>query len=402
MHQPGIEPGSVPWQVELEKMEKVVDLFGVGEANTQKLLEGGNDLSQIQQGLFIGSVAEANNKDLLKASNVTHVLTIAVALSPPYPDDFVYKVIEVVDRSETDLTVYFDECYSFIDQAIESGGGVLVHCFMGISRSVTIVVAYLMRKHGIGFSKAMEIVKSRRPQALPNFGFVSQLQQFEKSIKVSGVLKHADLEIEISAASPCNPTRIDTIYVFFLLHAVHDEASSSVDNKEIGDQASIIGGVIEFIKEMQQLVQVLESKKRRKTLNRPSSPYDHQTVEPSILAATPNATTRMPFSQIENVMTTSTFKEVGACSNSHHANVEAKISGSNVVLRVVSWRNEGQLVKIISVLEKLSFQVLHLNISCMEESVLYFFVVKIGLECHLSLEELTLEVQKSFVPEAIV
>lgn len=75
-------------------MEKVVDLFGVGEANTQKLLEGGNDLSQIQQGLFIGSVAEANNKDLLKASNVTHVLTIAVALSPPYPDDFVYKVIE--------------------------------------------------------------------------------------------------------------------------------------------------------------------------------------------------------------------------------------------------------------------------------------------------------------------
>lgn len=48
---------------------------------------------------------------------------------------------------------------------------------------MTIVVAYLMRKHGMGFSKAMELVKSRRPQALPNFGFVSQLQQFENSIK---------------------------------------------------------------------------------------------------------------------------------------------------------------------------------------------------------------------------
>ncbi|CAH8356639.1 unnamed protein product [Eruca vesicaria subsp. sativa] len=170
-----------------------------------------------------------------------------------------------------------------------------------------------------------------------------------------------------------------------------------------GDQASIIGGVIDFIKEMQQLVQVLESKKRRKTQNRPSSPYDHhQTLEPSILAAAPNATTRMPFSQIENVITTSTFKEVGACCNTSNANVEAKISGSNVVLRVVSRRIEGQLVRIISVLEKLSFQVLHLNISSMEESVLYFFVVKIGLECHLSLEELTLEVQKSLVPEAII
>ncbi|KAG7576231.1 Myc-type basic helix-loop-helix (bHLH) domain [Arabidopsis thaliana x Arabidopsis arenosa] len=167
-----------------------------------------------------------------------------------------------------------------------------------------------------------------------------------------------------------------------------------------GDQASIIGGVIEFIKELQQLVQVLESKKRRKTLHRPSFPYDHQTIEPSSLGSA--ATTRVPFSRIENVMTTSTFKEVGACCNSPHANVEAKISGSNVVLRVVSRRIVGQLVKIISVLEKLSFQVLHLNISSMEETVLYFFVVKIGLECHLSLEELTLEVQKSFVSEMIV
>ncbi|KAF8093295.1 hypothetical protein N665_0385s0042 [Sinapis alba] len=167
-----------------------------------------------------------------------------------------------------------------------------------------------------------------------------------------------------------------------------------------GDQASVIGGVVEFIKELQQLVQVLESKKRRKTLNHPSFPYDHQTLEPSILAASTTnnyAPTRVPFSRIENViMTTSTFKEVGACCNSPDANVEAKISGSNVVLRVVSRRIEGQLVRIISVLEKLSFQVLHLNISSMEETVLYFFVVKIGLECHLSLEDLTLEVQKSF------
>ena len=138
--------------------------------------------------------------------------------------------------------------------------------------------------------------------------------------------------------------------------------------------------MVEFIKELQQLVQVLESKKRRKTLNRPSFPYDHQTLEPSILAAaatTTNTTTRVPFSRIENVMTTSTFKEVGACCNSPHANVEAKISGSNVVLRVVSRRIEGQLVRIISVLEKLSLQVLHLNISSMEETVLYFFVVKV-------------------------
>lgn len=65
------------------------------------------------------------------------------------------------------------------------------------------------------------------------YGKVTEnFRNFDK-FSVSGVLKNADSEIEISAASPCNPTRIDTIYVFSWLHAVHDEASSSVDNKEI-------------------------------------------------------------------------------------------------------------------------------------------------------------------------
>ncbi|KAK9933483.1 hypothetical protein M0R45_020680 [Rubus argutus] len=106
-----------------------------------------------------------------------------------------------------------------------------------------------------------------------------------------------------------------------------------------GDQASIIGGVIEFIKELHQ--------------------------------------------------------ELGACCNSPVADVEAKISGSNVVLKIISRRTPGQVVKIISVLERSSFEVLHLNISSMEETVLYSFVIKIGLECQLSVEELVFEVQQT-------
>ncbi|KAF8388007.1 hypothetical protein HHK36_026673 [Tetracentron sinense] len=88
-------------------------------------------------------------------------------------------------------------------------------------------------------------------------------------------------------------------------------------------------------------------------------------------------------------------KEFCACCNSSVADVEAKISGSNVILRTISRRIPGQIVKIISVLEKLSFEIIHLNISSMEDTVLYSFVVKIGLECQLCVEELVLEVQQS-------
>ncbi|PWA57685.1 hypothetical protein CTI12_AA405620 [Artemisia annua] len=88
--------------------------------------------------------------------------------------------------------------------------------------------------------------------------------------------------------------------------------------------------------------------------------------------------------------------ELGASCNSPVADVEAKISGSNVILRTVSRRIPGQVVKIVSLLEKLSLEILHLNISSMEDTVLYSFVIKIGLECPLSVEELAVEVQKSF------
>ncbi|KAL3749196.1 hypothetical protein ACJRO7_010312 [Eucalyptus globulus] len=141
------------------------------------------DPCKIEEGLFLGSVGAANNKDALKNLNVTHVLIVASILKPAYPDDFMYKVITVPDKVDTNIREYFDECFEFIDEAKRLGGGVLVHCFIGKSRSVTIVVAYLMKKHGMSLSQALEHVKSQRPQASPNSGFISQLEDYEKFLQ---------------------------------------------------------------------------------------------------------------------------------------------------------------------------------------------------------------------------
>lgn len=51
------------------------------------------------------------------------------------------------------------------------------------SCSVTIVTAYMMKKHGMSVSQALEHVKSRRENASPNHGFMLQLQNFEKSLQ---------------------------------------------------------------------------------------------------------------------------------------------------------------------------------------------------------------------------
>ncbi|XP_021291262.1 dual specificity protein phosphatase 1B-like [Herrania umbratica] len=148
-----------------------------------RYFEASTALCQIEEGLFLGSLGDASNKSALKSSNVTHILTVANLSVPSYPNDFVYKIIEVMDREDTNLMQHFDECFSFIDEAKRLGGAVLVHCFMGISRSVTVVVAYLMKKRGMSFSQALEHVKRRRPQASPNSGFILQLQHFGKTLQ---------------------------------------------------------------------------------------------------------------------------------------------------------------------------------------------------------------------------
>ncbi|XVF65058.1 hypothetical protein PTKIN_Ptkin09bG0216000 [Pterospermum kingtungense] len=140
---------------------------------------------EIEEGLFLGSIAAANNMDTLKSLNITHILTVASSLKPAHSNVFVYKIIPVLDKEDTNISQYFDECFDFIDEAKRQGGGVLVHCFVGKSRSVTIVVAYLMKKHALSLSQALEHVKSKRPLAAPNSGFIQQLKELEKSLQAA-------------------------------------------------------------------------------------------------------------------------------------------------------------------------------------------------------------------------
>ncbi|KAL1803872.1 dual specificity protein phosphatase 1 isoform X2 [Daucus carota subsp. sativus] len=143
-----------------------------------------NDVpDQIEEGLYLGSIGAANNRSVLKSLNVTHILTVASSLPPSYPNEFKYKIVDVQDRESINIAQYFDECFGFIEEAKEMGGNVLVHCFVGRSRSVTIVVAYLMKKRGMSCSEALQHVKSKRAVAFPNSGFLLQLQSFEESLR---------------------------------------------------------------------------------------------------------------------------------------------------------------------------------------------------------------------------
>lgn len=63
----------------------------------------------------------------------------------------------------------------------------MVHCQAGVSRSVSLVMAYLIRKYRIGYEEAFTMVKKRRPVANPNKGFTKQLRRFADEVKTMPV-----------------------------------------------------------------------------------------------------------------------------------------------------------------------------------------------------------------------
>jgi len=89
--------------------------------------------------------------------------------------------VEVLDVDESDVRKEFPQCFEFIDEGRDKGG-VLVHCNAGVSRSATVVIAYVMQKELMSYPVAYEHVKQRRACIKPNAGFVVQLAAYSKEL----------------------------------------------------------------------------------------------------------------------------------------------------------------------------------------------------------------------------
>ncbi|CAI5718232.1 unnamed protein product [Hyaloperonospora brassicae] len=134
-------------------------------------------------GLFIGSYGAASNLEALAETKITHILCVAPSLPLKFPETFTYLQLKVADRPSVTISAFFDRAFDFIDSALSLRGKVLVHCFMGRSRSATIILAFLITRHGYTLSDALCALRRTRPQAQPNSGFYRELIALEAKQK---------------------------------------------------------------------------------------------------------------------------------------------------------------------------------------------------------------------------
>ncbi|KAK2528223.1 Dusp12 [Columba livia] len=129
-------------------------------------------------GLYVGGAESCTSLESLVAAGVGAVLTVD-AEEPPAVPGLRAMSVRVLDEPGADLLSRLDDCAAFIGAARAGGCAVLVRCQAGVSRSVAVVTAYLMKTEGLGWEEAYAAVRAAKPDAEVNPGFQGQLRLYE-------------------------------------------------------------------------------------------------------------------------------------------------------------------------------------------------------------------------------
>lgn len=142
-------------------------------------------MDKVADGIYVGSLHTLSSPRDLEKNNITHIISL---LRDNVKDmtlaGFTQLHVQIDDDDEEDILQYFETTNNFIQQARREGASVLVHCIAGISRSVTVVSAYLLQQalHARPSSNPQSTVESTiksikkyRPVANPNNSFREQL-----------------------------------------------------------------------------------------------------------------------------------------------------------------------------------------------------------------------------------
>lgn len=139
--------------------------------------------SKILNWCYLGSYQNACNYADLKDLKINYVLNCAAECQNKNFPEINYFQVKVNDFPNFNISLFFNKTNEFINKAKLSGGNILIHCQLGISRSTTCLIAYMIKNMGYSTVTAMQFIKNKRPQIMPNFGFLQQLKNYEQRLK---------------------------------------------------------------------------------------------------------------------------------------------------------------------------------------------------------------------------
>lgn len=140
------------------------------------------DFSEIYPWLLLGPNTYIHNNDWIENNKITHILSICSPNKRCNIDNININHLQLFleDNADGDIDAIIDRAVEFIKDVEDNGGKIYVHCTAGISRSPTIIIAYLLltKKYKL-LDDAYLFVGDRRSCMDPNIGFIMWLEDLK-------------------------------------------------------------------------------------------------------------------------------------------------------------------------------------------------------------------------------
>eukprot|EP00930_Biecheleria_cincta_P090308 TRINITY_DN79673_c0_g1_i1.p1 TRINITY_DN79673_c0_g1~~TRINITY_DN79673_c0_g1_i1.p1 ORF type:complete len:359 (+),score=84.00 TRINITY_DN79673_c0_g1_i1:51-1127(+) len=145
-----------------------------------------NNCDQIIPHLYLGGVAAVADPDSMVQQGIRAVCICCREFEFPsgeFCQQIEYHRVDVEDISREPIELFFPEATEFIHSWVSREQAVLVHCRAGVSRSASVVIAYLMTHHNFSLHDAFFLVRSHRSVVTPNLGFMEKLGEYEEKLR---------------------------------------------------------------------------------------------------------------------------------------------------------------------------------------------------------------------------
>ena len=147
-------------------------------------------MSEIIKGkLYLGDMFDACDSKFIEFYNIDTIICVASRLKITNTNPQIKKYqFDLEDDYSCNISDFFDE----INTLIKNNKTVLVHCAAGVSRSATIVLAYLIQNENLSLREAFLKVRQKRPRICPNKEFMKQLIAFELLVHGKNALRYEE------------------------------------------------------------------------------------------------------------------------------------------------------------------------------------------------------------------
>lgn len=165
-----------------------MNILGDIELHNQK----NKHMIEIIPNLYLGNWNNANNLHELIYTKIDIIINVAYELPNAFPNKFTYLKVMWDDCNNENILLDLDNLTNFIQQHIGKSK-ILIHCQQGMSRSPSLIIAYLIRFLGYDYYTALDYIRIKKPNiewsdgsieylVKPNDGFKQQLINFSEKI----------------------------------------------------------------------------------------------------------------------------------------------------------------------------------------------------------------------------